>query len=124
MAGSVSMLAVTIALLAGGSAVALLSIRNGAGLVQAADSKRASQAGVLVEVVASQSNGSGTFVWLFNYGWVGAPISDVYMDGRGVGWSSNCSTAAPGRLCVLVLPPGSTGEMDVVMDGVSVAARV
>jgi hypothetical protein len=118
------MLAVTIALLAGGSAVALLSIRNGAGLVQAADSKRASQAGVLVEVVASQSNGSGTFVWLFNYGWVGAPISGVYMDGRGVGWSSNCSTADPGRLCVLVLPPGSTGEMDVVMDGVSVAARV
>ncbi len=121
--GSVTMLAITISLLAGASVIAVLSIRAASALAQ--DSSQAEQrdAGLLVSVVMTQTNGSGTFVWLFDYGWTSAGVKSVYVDGRGVAWSSTCNGDWSGSACLVTLPP-SSGELTILIGGLSIATSV
>ena len=99
--GSVSMLAVTIALLAGASVVGVLSIQNASALIQSSSQAEQRDAGVLVSVLMTQSNASGTFVWLYDYGWASAPVKAVYIQGQSVGWSSSCPGDWSGSLCLV-----------------------
>lgn len=116
------MLAVTIALLAGASAVAVFSIRDASSLIQ--DSNRAAQrdVGVLVSVLAVQRNGTGTFMWLYDYGWASEPIKAVYVAGQAVPWTSSCGGSWSGSLCLVFTPSTQRGELTVVIGGFSIAA--
>ncbi|MDV3276956.1 MAG: hypothetical protein LYZ69_00640 [Nitrososphaerales archaeon] len=122
--GSVSMLAITIALLAGTSAVALLSIHNAAELVSTAGEQRQREAGMLVDVVGTQSNSSGTYVWLYDYGWESAPVQAVFINGETASWSFNCGGDWSGSLCIVSLPAAEKGQVTIVMGGVSLGASV
>ena len=118
------MLVVTIALLAGASVIAMASVRSATSLVTDSAQKEARQAGVLVSVVTSQANATGSFIWLYNYGWQAAPIQGVYSDGLELDWRSPCSSVGPGQLCALALTPGPPGVVTILLGGVSVEASV
>ena len=117
--GSVSMLAITIALLGGASYLALSSINGATSMVDGSSQQEAQRAGLLIDAIASQSNATGTYVWLLDYGWVNSPVSAVLVDDRPVSWSSNCQQDWSGSLCVLTLPPEETGLATVVIGGKS-----
>ena len=119
MVGSVSMLAITIALLGGTSYLALSSINGAANMVGGSAQQEAREAGVLLEVVGSQTNSSGTFVWLLDYGWESAPVATVLVDSRAVAWSTSCVGDWSGGLCVVRLPPGVTGPTTILLGGKS-----
>jgi hypothetical protein len=121
--GSVAMLAVTIALLAGASAVAVLSIQAASELADKSAQDQRENAGLLVSVVTTQTNSSGTFVWLFDYGWTSAGVKSVYDDGQQVGWSSTCNGDWTESVCVVTLPP-VRGDLTILIGGVSIAATV
>ena len=120
--GSVSMLAVTIALLAGASTVAVFSIKDASSLIQ--DSNRAAQrdVGVLVSVLGVQRNGTGTFVWLYDYGWASEPVKAVYIAGETIPWTSSCGSSWSGSLCLVSTPSTQGGELTLVIGGFSIAA--
>jgi hypothetical protein len=122
--GSVSMLAITMALLAGTSAIALLSIHNAAQLVSNSGEQKQREAGMLVNVVGTQSNSSGTYIWLYDYGWESAPIQSVFVNGENVSWSFTCNGDWSGSLCALSLPVAQRGQVTIVMGGISLAASV
>jgi hypothetical protein len=115
--GSVSMLAITIALLGGASYLALSSVDGAAAMVGASAQQEAREAGLLVTVVGFQSNASGTYVWLFDYGWESSPVGSVLVNAAPVGWSTSCSGDWSGKLCVLALPQGAEGTTTVVIGG-------
>lgn len=117
VAGSVSMLAITIALLGGASYLAFSSINGAAAMVGGSAQEEARQAGVLLTVVGSQSNATGTYLWLLDYGWESVPVGSVLVDAQSVLWSASCSGDWAGSLCVLVLPPGASGPITVVVGG-------
>jgi len=120
----VSMLAVTIALLAGASAVAVLSITDASRLVQSSSQAEQRDAGVLVTIVASQANQSGTYVWLYDYGWTSGPVGAVYVEGQPVHWSSTCGDDWTGDVCYISIVPPASGVLTVLVGGVSIAATV
>jgi len=122
--GSVSMLAVTIALLAGASAVAVMSIRDASNLVQGSSQEQQREAGILVSLVTAQSNSSGTYLWLYDYGWVSQPVKDVYVQGESVGWTSTCGSDWAGRICTISIVPPEKGTVTVIISGISIAATV
>lgn len=117
--GSVSMLAITIALLGGASYLAFSSIDGAAALVGGSAQTEARQAGLLVAVVGFQSNATGTYVWLFDYGWESSPVGSVLVNAQPVRWSTNCASEWSGTLCVLTLPQGANGPTTVVIGGKS-----
>ena len=117
--GSVSMLAITIALLGSISYLAFSSINGAAAMVGGSAQQEARDAGLLVSVVGSQSNSTGTYIWLLDYGWESAPVASVFLDAGPVAWSTNCATDWSGSLCVVVLPPGSAGPATLVLGGKS-----
>lgn len=117
------MLLVTMALLGGVSAVAVLSLRSAAGLVEGSASQQAQSIGELVAVLSSERNSTGSYIWLFNYGWAGAPINSVYANGAPTGWTS-CGVVASGALCTVVLPAGTSGTITIVLGGKSIAVDV
>lgn len=111
---SVSMLAITIAILGGVGLISMGSLRAANGVLLSGSQDASSAAGVLITVVATQDNSSGTFVWLYNYGWSQARLTSVYIDsGLLVGWTSTCSDLAPQKMCTLVLPEGSHGTVSI-----------
>lgn len=122
--GSISMLAITMALLGGASAIALLSVHSASLLLSKNSEEEQRSAGVLVAVVGSQSNSTGAYVWLFDYGWVSAPIEAVYLDGGTVQWTTTCRGDWTGSLCVVTLPPTARGQVTVLTGGVSTVASV
>jgi hypothetical protein len=122
--GSLSMLAVTLALLGGASAVALLSIQSATSLLESRSAQQQRLAGTLVTVVGSQENQTADYVWLYDYGWVSSAVQDVYLDGAGVNWTSDCGSDWAHSLCVVVLPALSHGQVTVVIGGESVVASV
>ena len=74
----------------------------------------ANSAGVLITVAGTQSNSSGTYVWLYNYGWVEGRLTSVYINGGlASGWTSTCSALQPGQLCDIDLGPGTHGAVTV-----------
>lgn len=117
--GSVAMLAITMALLGGASYLALSSINGAAGLVGGSAQQEARDAGVLLDVVGSQANGTGTYVWLMDYGWESPPIASVLIDARAVPFSTTCIGDWSGALCVVKLSPGESGPATIVAGGVS-----
>ncbi|MDA4137117.1 MAG: hypothetical protein OK449_09020 [Thaumarchaeota archaeon] len=122
---SVSMLAITIAVLGGVGLISLGSLRSANGVLLAGSESAASEAGVLLTVVATQSNSSGTFVWLFNYGWNQAHLTSVYLDGGlAQGWTSSCSLLSPKDMCVVQLPPGTHGTVSVTFGARTITLSV
>ena len=109
---SVSMLAITIAVLGAAGVISLGALRSANGVLLSGSQDAASADGVLLTVVSTQSNSSGTYVWLFNYGWTPAQVSGVFVNGGRIdGWSSNCSPLQPKGICDLSLPPGTHGSV-------------
>lgn len=122
--GSVSMLAITMALLAGTSAIALLSIHNAASLVSGAGQQQQREVGLLVSVVGTQSNSSGTYLWIYDYGWVSAPVQTVLVGAKQTRWSTTCEGDWTRSLCEVILPEATDGQVTLVIGGVSVEAYV
>jgi hypothetical protein len=77
----------------------------------------AREAGLLVTVVGFQSNATGTYVWLLDYGWESSPVGSVLVNGQPVSWSTNCPGDWSGTLCELTLPQGASGSATVVIGG-------
>jgi hypothetical protein len=106
------MLAITIAVLGGIGLISIGALRSANGVMQAGSENAASEAGVLLTVVGTQSNSSGTFVWLYNYGWNPAGLTSVYVDGGLVQVSSStCSSVQPNEMCVVKLPVATHGTV-------------
>ena len=114
-----SMLAITIALLGGASFLAFSSIDGAAAMVRGSAQEEARQTGLLLTVVGSQSNGTGTYLWLLDYGWESSPIGSVLVDTQPVPWSASCAGDWSGSLCVLTLPPGESGPATIEIGGKS-----
>jgi hypothetical protein len=122
--GSVSMLAITIALLGGATYLTLSSISGAASMVGGSAQEEARDAGLLVNVVGSQSNSSGTYVWLLDYGWTSATVGSVLVDTQPVPWSTTCHGDWSGTLCSVELPPGTSGLTTIVLGGKSLEVSV
>jgi hypothetical protein len=112
---SLAVLAITIALLGGVSAVALGSIHSSTNLLSAGSQNAAKGYGLLLAVVSVQSNSSGSYAWLYNYGWVRGTFSGVYLDGGSMPLSTSCGgVILPEQVCTVRLPPKIHGEVNVV----------
>jgi hypothetical protein len=112
---SVSMLAITIAVLGGIGFISIGSLHAADGLLQIGSQNDVVNAGVLITVVGTQENSSGTFVWLFDYGWEQAKLSTVSVNGGLFqGWSSNCSPLMPKNMCVVRLPGDANGTVNLL----------
>jgi hypothetical protein len=109
---SVAMLVITMAVLGGLGVLSLGSIRSSDNVLLSGSQSAANSAGVLLTVVSTQSNSSGTYVWLFDYGWTPARLTSVYLDGGILdGWSASCSTIPVKSMCSLALPPDTHGAV-------------
>jgi hypothetical protein len=122
--GSVSMLAVTIALLGGASYLALSSIDGAANLVGGSAQQEAREAGLLLGVVGSQTNATGSYVWLLDYGWESSQVGSVLVNAQPVPWSTTCVGDWSGTLCVVKLPAGATGLATIVLGGKSLEVSI
>ena len=112
---SVSMLVITMAVLGAVGVISLGSLRNANGVLLTGSQNAASADGVLLTVVSTQENSSGTYVWLFNYGWSPAHLSGVYVQGGQVnGWTSSCTLLQPKEMCDVRLPAGAHGSVSIV----------
>jgi hypothetical protein len=119
---SVTMLAITIAVLGAVGVISLGSLRGANSVLLAGSQNAASADGVLLTVVSTQDNSSGTYVWLFNYGWTAAPLSGVYLDGgQTSGWTSTCAPLQPNGMCDLRLPSGTHGTVSMIFGTRTVA---
>lgn len=111
---SVTMLAITITVLGGVGLISLGSLRSANAVLLAGSQDAANGAGVLMTVVGTQSNSSGTYVWLFNYGWESARLTSVYINGGLVSdWTSTCATLQPKAMCDVNLGPGAQGSVTI-----------
>lgn len=112
---SLAVLMVTVALLGAAGAVAFSSLRGSGSLLSSSSQGAARDYGVLLALVSVQSNSSGTFAWVYDYGWVGGTLSAAYVDGGLVKWSSSCGGAVqPGHVCAVSVPPGQRGQVTLV----------
>jgi len=122
--GSVSMLVITMALLGSASYLALASINGAAAMVDGSAARQSRDIGVLLVTIGSQSNASGTYVWLLDYGWQSAPVGSVFLNAESVSWSSNCPANWSGSICAVTLPSGARGQVTIVVGGKSVEVSV
>jgi hypothetical protein len=118
------MLAITTALLGGASYLALSSINNAAAMVDGSAQQQSRDIGVLLSVVGAQSNGTGTYVWIFNSGWESAPINSVFLNAQRVTWSTTCAGDWSGSMCVVTLSKAAGGIVTVVVGGKSLEVSV
>ncbi len=119
---SLSMLAITIALLGSLSFISLQSIKSAVSSITSNSGQAAAEAGVLLRVVATQQNSTGSFVWLFDYGWKAASITSVSANGVILqGWSSSCVPVQQKGMCVVRLPASVQGDVTLVFGGRNVA---
>ncbi|MDG6915082.1 MAG: hypothetical protein JRM86_02840 [Nitrososphaerota archaeon] len=106
---------ITVALLGAVGAVAFSSIRGSGSLLSSSSQGAAREDGVLLALVSVQANSSGTFAWVYDYGWVAGTVSAAYLDGGLVKWSSSCGGAVePGRACAFSVPAAEQGEVSLV----------
>ncbi len=103
------MLLVTMGLLTGASFLTLTSIKGATSLITGGAASQALGAGQLIRLVATQSNSSGTYLWVFDYGWEDARLSSTIADGQTVQVNSTCSVLRQGEICAISLPAGSVG---------------
>ncbi len=119
------MLMVTISIIGGLSLVSLQSIRSASNILAQGSQAQARDAGMLFTLVSAQTNTSGVYVWLFNYGWTAGHISDVYVNGGLIGgWSSSCPSINPGSLCVVHLPPATGGNVSILFGSKSLVISI
>lgn len=119
---SLSMLAVTMALLGSFSFLSLQSIKSAVQSIATSSAQAVAEAGVLLRVVATQQNTTGSFVWVFNYGWESTKITSVYVDRALLqGWSSSCVPVHEKEMCVVRLPPSVQGDVTLVFGGKRIA---
>jgi len=110
------------ALLGGFTFVSLQSIKSAVQLITNNSAKSAAEAGVLLRVVSTQQNATGSFIWLFDYGWQSAKLTSVYLDGGLVqGWSTSCVPIQVDAMCVVRLSSSTQGEVTLFFGGKSVA---
>lgn len=122
---SLSMLAVTMALLGSFSFLSLQSIKSAVESIATNAGEAATEAGVLLRVVATQQNTTGSFVWVFNYGWERTKITSVYVDGDILqGWSSSCVPVHEKEMCVVRLPSSVQGDVTLVFGGKRIAVPI
>jgi len=109
---SVTMLAITVAVLGGVGLISIGSLRSANAVLLSGSQNAENEAGVLLSLVSTQGNSSGTYVWIFNYGWAEGRITSVYLNG-GIesGWKSTCGALRPEQLCFVELPPATTGSL-------------
>lgn len=119
---SVAMLIITMAVLGGLAALSLGSLRSANDLVASDSQNAVAEAGVLLTVVSTQSNSSGTYVWVFDYGWTPATLSSVYVNGGLVsGWSSSCNPLQVKDMCAVSLPPNTHGTVSILFGARSIS---
>ena len=122
---SLVVLVVTMALLGGIGVVAFGSIRSSGSLLSLSSEGAAKDYGLLLALVSVQSNSSGSYAWVYNYGWVQGTLSAAYLDGGTVKWSSSCSgVVRPGMFCAISLPAWAHGEVSVVFGSKSLGFSV
>ena len=122
---SLVVLVVTIALLGGIGVVAFGSIRSSGNLLSLTSEGAAKDYGLLLALVSVQSNSSGSYAWIYNYGWVQGTISAAYLDGGLVKWSSSCAgVLRPGSVCAISLPTRAHGEVSMVFGSKSLGFPV
>jgi len=122
---SLVVLVVTIALLGGIGVVAFGSIRSSGNLLSLTSEGAAKDYGLLLALVSVQSNSSGSYAWIYNYGWVQGTISAAYLDGGLVKWSSSCAgVLQPGSVCTISLPTRAHGEVSMVFGSKSLGFPV
>ncbi len=112
---SLAVLMITIALLGAVAAVALVSIRGSGSLLSSSSQGAAREDGLLLALVSVQSNSTGSYAWVYDYGWVQGTLSAAYLNGGLVRWSSSCAgVLQPGKVCAISVPPGVHGEVSIV----------
>jgi hypothetical protein len=112
---SVAVLMITVALLGAIGAVALGSVRSSGSLLSSSSQGAAREDGLLLALVSVQSNSSGSYAWVYDYGWVQGSLSAAYLDGGLVKWSSSCAAVLqPGSMCAVSFPPSVHGEVSIV----------
>ncbi len=121
IAGSLSMLVVTMGLLTTASFLSFVSVKAGASMLTAGAEGEAIAAGQLVGVVATQSNITGSYVWLFNYGWEEAAVSRTF--GQTAAPLSSCRLLTQSSMCVLSFPPGTRGEVTLFVGANSIEVK-
>jgi hypothetical protein len=112
---SLAVLMVTITLLGAIGVVALGSVRSSGSLLSSSSQGAAKEYGLLLALVAVQSNSSGSYAWVYDYGWVQGTLSAAYLNGGLVKWSSSCGgVLQPEEVCAISVPAGEHGEVSVV----------
>ena len=117
------MLLVTMALLGGASVISVLSVRGAASLVSGSANDEARSIGELVEVVSTRTNSSGSYIWLYNYGWVDSEVSSVLLNGLGVAWTHS-GALTHGSIYAITLPAEMKGIVTVVLRDKSLAVAL
>ena len=80
--------------------------------------------GVLA-LVSVQSNSSGSYVWLYDYGWVQGKLTATYLNGGLVQASSSCAgVLQPNNYCLVSIPAGIHGEVSIVFGSKSMDVSV
>jgi hypothetical protein len=112
---SLAVLMITIALLGAIGVVALGSIRSSGSLLSSSSQGAAREDGLLLALVTVQTNSSGSYAWVYDYGWVQGTLTAAYLNGGLVKWSSSCGgVLQPGGLCLVTIPTVSQGEVSIV----------
>ena len=115
MVSSLAVLMVTIALLGGIGVVALGSVRSSGSLLSSSSHGAARGYGLLLALVSVQSNSSGSYAWVYDYGWEQGTLSAAYLNGGLVKWASSCAgVLQPGKVCAISVPAGEHGEVSIV----------
>ena len=106
---------VTIALLGAVGGVAMNSVRSSGSLLSSSSQGAAREYGLLLALVSVQTNSSGSFAWIYNYGWVQGTLSATYLNGGLVNSSSSCGgVLKPGTICAISVPSGKHGEVSMI----------
>jgi hypothetical protein len=112
---SLAVLGVTVALLGVVGYLALGSVRTSGSLLSSGAQGDAKESGLLLALVSVQTNSTGDYAWVFNYGWVPGTASAAYLNGGLVNLSSTCGgLLEPGGMCAFSTPAGEHGEVSLV----------
>jgi hypothetical protein len=112
---SLAVLMITIALLGAVGTVALVSVRSSGSLLSSNSQGAAKEDGLLLALVSVQSNSTGSYAWVYDYGWAQGTLSATYLNGGMVRWTSSCGgVLQPGKVCAISVPAGTHGEVSLV----------